>query len=290
MGARRARWLVILRWAINAVAVAVIAGCGAMLAWFLVEDQVAERYTSGERPSLFFGVFDGEPLAGEEDIFGIAHNAGDSLATTRQALRHGADIIDIDVVPLGDELYAGHSIPLRVVGPRVFRGPRVETVLRASSEADAIALDLKDNSPRYVDRVIALLNSDAAVDYEMMVSARDPETLRRLANEAPHAYRILSIGNQEQLDVLRASDDLAALIDGVGIRHTLLDRESAEWLREQKLMVTAWTVNDVRRAAELIDLGVAAITTDNLTIIEAIGGPERREVLLRDVMRLEESS
>lgn len=290
MGLRQTRWLVILRWVVNGVALVVIVASASMLVWFLVEDQVAERYTSGERPSLFFGVFDGEPFEGEEDIFVIAHNAGDSLVTTRQALRHGADIIEIDVVPLGDDLFAGHSIPLRVVGTRVFRGPRVETVLRASSEADAIALDLKDNSPRYIDRVVALLNSDAAADYEMMVSARDPETLRRLANEAPRAYRILSIGNQEQLDVLRASDDLVDLIDGVGVRHTLLDRESAEWLREQELMITAWTVNDVRRAAELIDLGVAAITTDNLTIIEAIGGPERREVLLSDLMRLDDSS
>ena len=290
MGVKQARWLVILRWVVNGVALVVIVASVSMLVWFLVEDQVAERYTSGERPSLFFGVFDGEPLEGEEDIFVIAHNAGDSLVTTRQALRHGADIIEIDVVPLGDELYAGHSIPLRVVGPRVFRGPRVETVLRASSEADAIALDLKANSTWYIDRVVALLNSDAAADHEMMVSAREPQTLRRLADEAPRAYRILSIGNQEQLDVLRASESLATMIDGVGIRHTLLDEESAEWLREQELMITAWTVNDVRRAAELIDLGIEAITTDNLTIIEMLGGPERREVLLRDVMRLDDSS
>ncbi len=281
----RSRVLHILRWVTNILAIAVIAGSGGMLAWFLIEDQVAERYTSGERPHLFFGILEGEPLEGEEEVFVIAHNAGDSLATTRQALRHGADIIEIDVVPLNGELYAGHSIPLQVVGPRVFRGPRVETVFRASTEADAIALDLKETASWYVDRVVELLNSDVVAGREVMVSTRDPGTLRRLAEEAPHAYRILSIGYQEQLDVLQASEDLTMLIDGVGIRHTLVNTESARWLRDNDLLIIAWTVNDVHRAAELIDLGVRVITTDNLAIIEAIGGRERREVLLRDVMR-----
>lgn len=285
----RGRVLHILRWVTNILAIVVIAGSGGMLAWFLVEDQVAERYTSGERPYLFTGIFEGEPLEGEEEVFVIAHNAGDSLATTRQALRHGADIIEIDVVPLAGDLYAGHSVPLRVVGPRVFRGPRVETVFRASAEADAIALDLKDNAPWFIDRLVELLNSDVAADRAVIVSTRDADVLRRLAVEAPRAYRILSIGYQEQLDVLQASEDLTALVDGVGIRHTLVDTESSEWLRDNNLLIIAWTVNDVRRAAELIDLGARVITTDNLAIIEAIGGRERREVLLQEVMRRAES-
>jgi hypothetical protein len=212
--------LVILRWTVNIVAVAVIAGCVVTLGWFVVEDQIVERYTSGEPPSLFFNPFSNDLLDGDAEVFVVGHNSGDSLAATRNALRHGADIVEIDVVPLNGDLYAGHTVPLQFIGPRTFRGPRVADVIHASTEADAIALDLKDATPWFVDKVIALLNSEATQDQPFIVSTRDPATLERLQKEAPDAIRILSIGDQQGLDELQADPSLVRAIDGVGIRHT----------------------------------------------------------------------
>jgi hypothetical protein len=279
--------LVVLRWIVNVVSVVVIAGCVATLVWFVVADQVVERYTSGEPPSLFFNPFNDDLLAGDADVFVVGHNSGDSLAATRSALRHGADVVEIDVVPLNGDLYAGHLVPLQYIGPQTFRGPRVVDVIRAATEADAIALDLKDSAPWFIDKVIALLNSDVTRDQPFLVSTRDPATLVRLRDEAPDAIRILSIGDQQGLDVLQADASLQQTIDGVGVRYTLLDKDTMKWLRDRDLFIMAWTVNDVRRANTLIELGASAITTDNLAIMEALGGPTRREKDLRQVVRQE---
>jgi glycerophosphoryl diester phosphodiesterase len=76
---------------------------------------------------------------------------------------------------------------------------------------------------------------------------------------------------------LRSNPDRLSLIDGVTIRHTLLDEDAARWLREQHLIVLAWTVNDLPRTNELVRYGVDAITTDNLAIMELLGGQRRGE-------------
>jgi hypothetical protein len=47
----------------------------------------------------------------------------------------------------------------------------------------------------------------------------------------------------------------------------------------------AWTVNDVKRADKLIKLGASVITTDNLAIMEALGGPKRREENLQVIVQ-----
>jgi hypothetical protein len=279
--------LVVLRWVVNVVSVVVIAGCVATLVWFVVADQVVERYTSGEPPSLFFNPFSDDLLSGDADVFVVGHNSGDSLAATRSALRHGADVVEIDVVPLNGDLFAGHLVPLQYIGPQTFRGPRVVDVIRAATEADVIALDLKDSAPWFIDKVIALLKSSVTQDQPFIVSTRDPATLVRLRDEVPDTIRILSIGDQQGLDVLQAATSLPQDIEGGGIRHTLLDGDSAQWLQDHDLFIMAWTVNDVRRADKLIKLGASAITTDNLAIMEALGGPTRREKDLRQVVQHE---
>jgi glycerophosphoryl diester phosphodiesterase len=63
----------------------------------------------------------------------------------------------------------------------------------------------------------------------------------------------------------------------VSIRETLLDEETVDWLKEQELLILAWVVDDGFRMNELVEMGVDAITTDNLAIMELLGGGERGE-------------
>jgi len=52
------------------------------------------------------------------------------------------------------------------------------------------------------------------------------------------------------------------------------------WLKGEQVYVLAWTVNDLTRVNELVRLGVDAMTTDNLAIMELLGGQRRGERLL----------
>ena len=79
---------------------------------------------------------------------------------------------------------------------------------------------------------------------------------------------------------LQADPTLVALVDGVTIRQDLLDEPTVDWLNERGLTALAWTVNDLTRVNELVRLGVDAITTDNLAIMELLGGQRRGEAPL----------
>ena len=268
------------------LAAAIVAVVGSMLiGWLLVEDRFAERYASRHRPKLMFDAFERNLLTGDRGTFVVAHNAGDSLTEAREALRHGADIVEIDVIPFGGKLYAGHSEPQGRFATRWFRGPLLRDVLEATADADAVQLDLKSSAVWYVDQLVDLLNDDHLADRRLMISARDPGTLVALADRAPHALRALSIGEPHELAALRADPALAEALDGVTIRETLLGAEVAAWLCEHGLFVNAWVVNDVRRANALIHLGVGAITTDNLALMQALGQPQQRDVDLVAAMR-----
>lgn len=269
-----ARRRVILGTAIT-VATLVVTG------WFVWTTHLSakvELWLHGEQPIQFYLSLDGSLLDDYSRVFAVAHNSGDRLATTREALDHGADVIEIDVISVGDTLYAAHHTPPWFVYEGIYQGPRLDRVWVAAADAEVVKLDLKERSPRYVDLVIAFLN--ARDDRQVIVTTDHRPTLEALRVSVPHAFRFLSVGTGDHLDALQSDPELSTLIDGVTIRETLLDEESAAWLRESGLMTLAWTVNDVGRMNELVKLGVNGITTDNLAIMQLLGGQERDEKLL----------
>lgn len=270
--------IIVARLVVWVVALIVIVASLSVLGVFILFEDRAERYTAGERPPLFYAALGDGRLEAYPRVFGVAHNSGDSIHATLRALEHGADVIEIDVIEYNGVLYAAHNPPLPRIGGQVFRGPRLADAWAVAGQAEVIKLDLKQSSPEFVSRVAAFLNHRA--DQQVIVTSRDPAALRLLADEAPHAYRMLSIASAERLAALREDDELLTIIDGVTIDHRLLDDDSAGWLRERDLTVLAWTVNDIERVNELVALGVDAITTDNLAILELLGGHQQGEALL----------
>jgi hypothetical protein len=234
------------------VSMLIIAASLGVLAWFVFYEETAEKYTVGQRPLLFWGRFEVTLLLDDyAGVFGVAHNSGDGLAATRRAIASGA---------------------------YVFRGPRLSTVWAASEGADVIKLDLKETSPAFLELVVAFVN--AHQERQVVVSAREPSSLRVFGERAPQVFRVLSVATQDRLEQLREDTELIALIDGVTIRQSLLNESSTGWLRGNSLLILAWTVNDIERVNELVALGVDGITTDNLTILELLGGQQRAEALL----------
>jgi glycerophosphoryl diester phosphodiesterase len=276
----------ITRLVISALALIVIVMSAGVLVWFMIHEESAERRTSGRQPVQFYRAVAPNLLDDYSSVFGIAHNSGDSLLATRRALEHGADIIEIDVVSFNGRLYAAHDPPVGVVGRRSFRGPSLIRVWEEASEADVIALDLKETSPQFLEMVADFLQRHP--ERQVIVATPHAESLRVLAERAPDAFRFYSISTQARLDALYDDAELIAIIDGVGIRQTLVTGESAGWLKDQDLMILAWTVNDINRVNDLVGHGVHAITTDNLAILELLGGQERQGDLLSHSARRQE--
>jgi hypothetical protein len=248
---------------------------------FVFNPRKAEELTSGLRPTLFHSELptdlidpNFEPVY--EQILGVAHNSGDSVSATLSALASGADAIELDVVSMNGQLYSSHASPLPFIGSGVFRGPSLETIWAAAAQTDIIKFDLKETSPQFRSLVRAFLLTHRR-EHQVVVASHDPATLRYFADQMPEIIRLYSVGGNGEFSRLQDDPDLAAMINGVSIRHTLVDEETAAWLNEHELLIVTWTVNTLERANDLIDLGADAITTDNLALLALFGGQRRGE-------------
>ena len=260
------------------IALLVIAASIGLLVFFVAFPDDAERYTAGTPPGQFYRELDPTLLKSYPKVFGVAHNAGDNIRATKRAVARGADVIEIDVVLVNGHLYGGHERPLPVVGHRLFRGPRLGSVWEQAEKAESIELDLKQSSAGFMRHLLAFLDEHRHAN--TIVSSRSMSTLRTFRAEAPWVIRLLSVPNEQTLEKLKNSPAMLADIDGVSIRQSVLDEDAATWLKGQKLLILAWVVNDAPRLNELVRLGIDAATTDNLAMIELLGGKRRAEAAL----------
>ncbi len=244
----------------------------------LASGERIDQITSGVIPRHFIRQFDSDPLENYDGIHGIAHNSGDSLDKIASAVEAGAHGIEIDVIPYRGELYARHNQPLIVFGEFGFRPVLLEDAW-AAAETEVIQLDLKAISPVFLRDVSAFLERHQDDGRIALVSSWDVETLRYFQDRNPEVGRLLSIGTLTAYDDLRGSIDSlqeSDLLNGVTVFHELLDLTSVRWLDEHDLLVFAWTVESLSRVNELTMLGVDAVVTDNLSILNLLR--ERRQI------------
>lgn len=233
------------------------------------------RRLSGDGSALVDVPADDGSLKRREDVAAIAHNAGDSLRAVSEVRSRGAQIIEIDIVSIGNELYAGHRKPPPGVGRWLFRGPRLIDVWAATGSA-AVMLDLKEASSRFHDLLFAFLETHGR-DREVLLVTGSAATVAMFQRRAPDVLRLYGASPPGRLASFMQNDDLIKMTDGVNLRHDLIDGAVAEWTKARGLLLVAWPVNDPRCASDLIGLGVDAITTDNLAIIEALTGSLARK-------------
>lgn len=275
---RLAAWLRTLdriaRIGITVLACLVIGGCLYLLALFIVAPERGEAWTVGRRPNQYFTELNPDREIFSEAVYasvlGVAHNSGGSIEATLEALVAGADVIEADVAAVDGQLYVAHDPPLPFVGPRWFRGPRLDRVWAATYGASAVMLDLKESSPAYLDLVIDFLAVRQRTRH-VIISSRSPVALQRLHRELPEVTLLLSVPDAATLRSLQGNTMLLGTIDGISVRHTVLDEENAAWLEDRHLLTFAWTVNDMDRVNDLMRLGVDGITSDNLAIVSLLG-------------------
>lgn len=247
----------------------------------LLMPEHVDEYARGRMPAQFYRQLEASDLLDDyRSTFAIAHNSGDSLAATREAIEHGADVIEVDVISIGGDLYAGHRTPLPILGRLFFRGPLLADVWESAALVEVIKLDLKESSPGFVARVLRFL--EERTPRETVVVSPSTAVLAAFEEGAPHVVRVLSVSSASRLESVLSADGLVGPVEGVSVAHAALTEERVAALKGLGLMIFAFTVDDLARVNELVALDVDAITTDNLALMELLGGPGLGEVLLRD--------
>jgi len=183
-----------------------------------------------------------------------AHRGNDRL-TLRRLLAAAPSSVELDVGLREGELVVAHDVDLADAS-----GLSVERALAAAGDTrlvlEAKCLPPMTASPRafalalrpYLDRVA--------------VSSFDERVLDEVG-------RFRSV---ETSLLFTRPLRVATGARTIGPRHELVNRELLDAAHALGLRVVPWTVNDVRRLAELIDLGVDGLVTDEPALARAVAG------------------
>jgi hypothetical protein len=229
----------------------------------------ADEARWGKRPAQYYAPLATELRLGSADVLGIAHNAGDQAASAQLALAHGADVIEVDVRAIGGQLYAAHTPPPGWLPSQAYSGPTLGQAWTQATGARYVQLDLKDTSSETTRLVAGFLERHKG-ERRVFVSTKNFRALEVIHERSEDVGLLLSIGNTREMQALLDEPERAEILTGVSVRATLLDDESMAWFKERGLLVIAWTINDVDRLNDLVALGIDAVSTDNLAILDAL--------------------
>jgi glycerophosphoryl diester phosphodiesterase len=251
------------RWLVTGVLVVVLVAA-LTVAW-----PSARVYTGVAPPPQFSEALDPALPTGHSSVLGVAHNAGNNPGTTATALRHGADVIEIDVISARGQPVAGREQQWRWLAERVFRGPTLAEAWDDAAAAGILKLDLQQNDVALLDDVVALVAPRSA-SRRVMISTRDAAALLYLRPRLPHVMLLFSAAFPEAVGRLRSEPALLGAIGGVSAFEGLVDPALVAWAHRQGLLVLAWTVNDGERLRAVVDMGVDGVTTANLEVLQAL--------------------
>src|SRR3954452_12021755 len=137
---------------------------------------VLVRNTIGFAPEVFYSQLDGTLLDDYGRTLAVAHNAGDRIGATQEALRYGADIVEIDVVAVGGSLFAAHDIPNQYVSSVTFHGPSLDSIWKEAVAAGIVELDLKDSPPSFINPIVSSVKRPPG-DYQIVLASRSAAAL-----------------------------------------------------------------------------------------------------------------
>ena len=182
-----------------------------------------------------------------------AHRGNDQL-TLRRLLAAEPSTVELDLGVVEGELVVAHDLDHGDAS-----GLRLER-----------ALDLAADTPVIVD-VKCFPPATASVD--AFVAALRPHlaSVRVCSFSEPLLARIARLRASVETTVLFTEPARIATVAGtLGPRHDMVTRELVDVAHTAGLRVVPWTVNDVRRMAALVDLGVDGLVTDEPALVRAV--------------------
>jgi glycerophosphoryl diester phosphodiesterase len=214
--------------------------------------------------------------AGERAIVPVAHNAGNNPRTARSAIRGGAGVIEIDVLIYQGRLVAAHHLPETRLNQLAWMVSPPQLLAAAWNDARAAAyvqLDLKTGAPELAPMLLDFLAERSSLA-KVIVSGPELDVLNQVAAAYPEIDTVLSIGSLCRMAIVQSDPESLQALRGVSVRASLLDGEVVTGFHDRGLFVLAWTVDDPSGLNRLMALGVDAIATNNLAIIEQLRAPD----------------
>lgn len=206
----------------------------------------------------------------------ILHRAGNDRALLAWSRHPAVDAVEADLWSVGGRLVAHHERPLGRLPLGVSRRGFArllpvpfEALLEVIDDA-ALVLDLRawtgDPAPDLA-RLLEPLDRS-----RMRVTCEDWHLAERVRAWLPDLDVAYSIRDEQGLRQYLAGRDAGAIEPApVVVRHTLLHTpDEVEALRLRAGDVGVWTVDDAARALELEAWGVDRITSNQLTVLNAL--------------------
>lgn len=228
-------------------------------------------YTGAAPPDQFYRPLSPAPEVPAQQVLGVANNAGNNAATTAAALRYGAEVIEIDVIMARGRLVAGRARGWPWLAELVFQGQTLASAWQQAAAVNIIKLDLAQTHRGLLDSLVRFLNERP--DRPVMVSTADAGAIEYLRPRVSAAVTLVfSVPSPHAVAQIRSDHALTRAVGGISVYQGLVDTDLVRWAHEHNLLVLAWRVNDGKRLNQLLHLGVDAITTRNLAILQALSG------------------
>jgi glycerophosphoryl diester phosphodiesterase len=202
----------------------------------------------------------------------IAHGAGNTPAAARLALAGAPDFLEVDLWVHGNRFEARHERAF-YPAPLLFEkwylrwAPRppfglAELLMETAGRA-GIFLDLK-NGGDIAARLIREAIDWAADGLRLVASSQHWSLLRTVKRLCPEVDVFYSIDVEPKLDLFLSIAERDLEPRGVSCNQELLTADVIDRLHRLGLLVVAWTVDDVERAAALDCWGIDGITTQRV--------------------------
>jgi hypothetical protein len=206
----------------------------------------------------------------------ILHRAGNDRALHALSHHPAVDAIEADIWSVGGHLVAHHERPLgrlpfglhRRGVARLLPVP-IEALLELTEHAELV-LDLRAWSGDPAPDLARLL--EPLDRSRMRVTCEDWHLAERVHAWLPDLDVAYSIRSEQQLRRYLAERDAERILQmPVVIRHTLLHTpDEVEALRLRAGDVGVWTVDDAARALDLKAWGVDRLTSNRITVLNAV--------------------
>ncbi len=155
----------------------------------------------------------------------------------------------------------------------------LQEVLAKAKDKRGLLLDLKGE---YGDREEALAQALAemlermGMGEQVTICGQNWSLLGHLRAAAPHLKVHYSIGSADQLEAFQAMLEHDP-VRGICLNQSLIEAPLIERLKSLGMTIYTWTVDDLWRAHELLELGVDGIISNSLETLGLLGASPRRQ-------------
>ena len=213
-------------------------------------------------------------------LLAIAHRAGNDLEALRTAVDLGVDVLEADVHVRAGRLEVRHSKHLRPLPLLWDQGPagleltrttvpqlELDAVLAALDGTTAVMLDLK--GPGRVGARVAELVHACAPAVPVIACSRWWPGLDAFA-PLPWVRPVLTARTALELRRLTRRLSAAPAPYGVSLHRSLLSAPVVAGLRDRVEVVMTWGVNDLAVLADVVDLGVNGVISDEADVLRRV--------------------